>query len=124
MEFWWVFVGGGLGSVARHGLNLAAARWLGWQFPAATLVINVLGAFAMGMVVEYWARHSGLSPQVRLLLTTGVLGGFTTFSTFSLEVVQLGSRGQLLAAALYAGGSVMLGIVAVCAGMALVRWWA
>lgn len=121
MEFLLVFLGGGLGSAARHGTNLLAARWLGTQYPLGTLGINVLGAFAMGVVVEYWASRSGLSPQARLFLTTGILGGFTTFSTFALEIAALQLRGEIAAAALYALGSLVLGVAAIYAGMALVR---
>lgn len=121
MEFLLVFLGGGIGSALRHGMNLLAARWLGTQYPLGTLCINVLGAFAMGVVVEYWTTRSGLSPQARLFLTTGILGGFTTFSTFALEAVVLQSRGEMLAAGLYVAGSLVLGVGALYAGMALVR---
>ncbi len=121
MEFLLVFLGGGLGSAARHGANLLAARWLGTQYPLGTLGINVLGAFAMGAVVEYWAARSGLSPQARLFLTTGILGGFTTFSTFALEIGALQLRGEIAASILYALGSLVLGVAGLYAGMALVR---
>ena len=121
MQFLLVFLGGGLGSALRHGTTLLAARWLGTQYPLGTLCINVLGSFAMGVVVEYWAAKSGLSPQARLFLTTGVIGGFTTFSTFALEVAVLQSRGEMLAAGLYVAGSLVLGVGALYAGMVLVR---
>jgi len=121
LQFLLVFLGGGLGSAMRHGMNLLAARWLGTQYPLGTLGINVLGAFAMGVIVEYWASRSGLSPQARLFLATGVMGGFTTFSTFALEVAVLQSRGEMLVAGLYVAGSLVLGIGALYAGMALVR---
>lgn len=121
MEFLLVFLGGGLGSASRHSINLIAARWLGSQYPLGTLCINVLGSLAMGVVVAYSASKSGLAPPLRLFLTTGVIGGFTTFSTFSLEVALLGARGEVAAAALYSMGSLVLGIGALCAGMALGR---
>jgi len=89
--------------------------------PLGTLCINVLGSFAMGVVVEYWALKSGLPQPARLFLTTGVIGGFTTFSTFSLEVALLNSRGEALSAGLYLLASLILGVGAVYAGMAMVR---
>lgn len=121
MDFLLVFLGGGVGAALRHGMNLLAARLLGGTFPWGTLCINVLGSFVMGAVVEFWAQRSGLPQQARLFLTTGVLGGFTTFSAFSLEVALLHARGQTTAALLYATGSVALGVGALCLGMAAVR---
>lgn len=116
-----VFIGGGLGAVLRHLVNMAAARWTSGAYPWGTLFINVLGAFLMGVVVEYWASHSGLSQPARLFLATGILGGFTTFSTFALEVGLLHARGESLMALGYAAGSVVLGVGALFAGMATVR---
>src|SRR5580693_5648091 len=84
-----VFLGGGLGAALRHGVNLAAARLFGMGFPYGTLVINVLGSLAMGLIAEYFALKIGLPQRWRLFLTTGVLGGFTTFSAFSLEAALL-----------------------------------
>lgn len=121
MEFLLVFLGGGLGSATRHGVNVLAARFWGVQYPVGTLCINILGCFAIGVAMEYWAVKSGLPEQARLFLTTGVIGGFTTFSTFSLEVVLLNSRGEILLAGLYIVGSLVLGIGGLYAGMALVR---
>jgi len=121
MEFLLVFLGGGLGSATRHGVNVLAAKLWGVQYPVGTLCINILGSFAMGLVVEYWAVKSGLPQQARLFLTTGVIGGFTTFSTFSLEVALLNSRGEIMLAGLYIVGSLILGIGGLYAGMALVR---
>ena len=77
-----VFLGGGLGAALRHGVNLAAARFFGAGFPYGTLVINVLGSLAMGLIAEYFALKVGMPQRWRLFLTTGVLGGFTTFSAF------------------------------------------
>ena len=121
MEFLLVFLGGGIGSATRHGVNVLAARLWGIQYPVGTLCINILGSFAMGVVVEYWAVKSGLPQQARLFLTTGVIGGFTTFSTFSLEVALLSSRGEIMLAGLYIVGSLVLGVGGLYAGMALVR---
>lgn len=124
MGYLWVFIGGGLGSALRHGANVLAARFWGIQYPVGTLCINVLGSFAMGAAVEYLAMKTGLSHQVRLFLTTGVIGGFTTFSTFTLEIATLSSRGEAIWAGLYILSSLIFGVGGFYAGMALVRWTA
>jgi fluoride exporter len=116
-----VFLGGGLGAALRHGVNLAAARLFGMGFPYGTLVINVLGSLAMGLIAEYFALKIGLPQRWRLFLTTGVLGGFTTFSAFSLEAALLYERGQIAGAAIYVVSSVVLSIGALFAGLAIVR---
>jgi CrcB protein len=121
MGFLIVFLGGGLGAALRHGVNLAAARLLGTAFPYGTLAINVLGSLAMGLIAEYFALKVGLPQRWRLFLTTGVLGGFTTFSAFSLEAALLYERGQIAGAALYVVASVVLAIGALFAGLAIVR---
>jgi fluoride exporter len=117
-----VILGAGLGGGARHGVNLAVARLApGLGFPVATLVINVLGSVLMGVLAEAFLIRGGESQSVRLFLTTGVLGGFTTFSTFSLDAVALYQRGEGTAAALYVLASVGLGIAGLVAGIALAR---
>jgi fluoride exporter len=116
-----VFIGGGLGAALRHGINIAAARALGTGFPYGTLTINVLGSLAMGLIAEFFALKAGLPQQARLFLTTGILGGFTTFSAFSLEAALLYERGQLAGAAIYVIASVTLAIGALFAGLAIVR---
>lgn len=116
-----VFLGGGLGAAIRHGVNLAAARLVGNAFPYGTLFINVAGSFAMGLIAEYFALKGGLPQRWLLFLTTGILGGFTTFSTFSLEAALLYERGQWTNAAIYIAASVVLGIGALFAGIAIVR---
>lgn len=120
-QFAVVFLGGGLGSAGRHGVNLLAARLVGTQYPVGTFLINLLGSFAMGAVVEYFAARSGLAPQARLFLTTGVIGGFTTFSTFSLESAQLLDRGEPAAALVYIMGSAVLGVASLYLGMLAAR---
>lgn len=122
MEFLIVFLGGGLGSAMRHGVNVLAARYVASGFPFGTLAINVLGSFVMGLVVELLALRMGLPQNLRLFLTTGILGGFTTFSTFSLEAALLHERGQTALAGGYVAASVVLGVGALFLGMALVRW--
>lgn len=120
MGFVIVFFGAGIGGMARHGVNLTAAR-LSDGFPFGTLVINVLGSFLMGAIAEYWAQKSGLPQPMRLFLTTGVLGGFTTFSAFSLDTALLWERGQGALALVYAAATVILSVAALFLALALVR---
>jgi len=119
--FFIVFLGAGIGGALRHGINLAALRMFGTGFPVGTLLINIAGSLVMGLVAEYWAIRSGLPQPVRLFLTTGTLGGFTTFSAFSLDAALLWERGQPLAAAAYVASSVILSIGALFCGLWLVR---
>ena len=121
MGFLIVFFGGGLGAALRHGINLVAARALGTEFPYGTLIINVLGSLAMGLIAEYFALKAGLPQRLRLFLTTGILGGFTTFSTFSLEAALLYERGAVASAAIYVIASVVLAIGGLFAGLMIVR---
>ena len=121
MSYLIVFLGGGLGSAARHGVNLLAARLVGTGYPFGTFGINVLGSFLMGVIAEYFALKSGLPQPARLLLTTGILGGFTAFSTFSLETALLFERGESTAAAVYIAASIVVGVGALFAGLAVVR---
>jgi CrcB protein len=116
-----VFLGGGFGAAIRHGVNLAAARALGTAFPYGTMLINITGSFIMGLVVAYFAFKGDASQHWRLFLTTGILGGYTTFSAFSLDVALLYERGETGMAALYVLGSVAVSIAALFAGLALVR---
>ncbi len=116
-----VFLGGGLGAALRHGINLALARMLGGGFPCATFFINVSGSFVMGLIAAWFAFKGDASQHWRLFLTTGILGGYTTFSTFSLDAALLYERGQLTLAAVYVIGSVVLGLIGLFAGLAVVR---
>ena len=116
-----VFLGGGLGAATRHGINLATARVLGTAFPYGTLLINITGSFIMGLVAAYFAFKGGASQHWRLFFTTGILGGYTTFSAFSLDAALLYERGQIGMAALYVIASVAISIVGLFAGLALVR---
>jgi fluoride exporter len=117
-----VFLGGGIGAASRHGVNLLAARMLGTGFPYGTIFINIAGSLAMGLIAEFFALKGGLPQHWRLFLTTGILGGFTTFSAFSLEAALLYERGELIAAAIYVLASVVLAITALFAGLAIIRW--
>ena len=116
-----VFLGGGLGAALRHGINLGVARWFGTTFPLATLFINVSGSLVMGLIAGYFAFRGSDSQHWRLFLTTGILGGYTTFSTFSLDVAFLYERGEFLQTALYVLASVGLAIAGLAAGLALMR---
>ena len=117
-----VILGAGLGGGARHGINVAVSRLLpGLGFPLATLIINVLGSFLMGVLAEGFALRGAAGHPARLFLTTGILGGFTTFSTFSLDAISLYERGEPAAAAGYVVASVAAGLVGLVAGLALVR---
>lgn len=113
--------GGALGAVLRHLFGMLALRLLGPGLPWGTLGVNIIGGLAMGMIVEWLALRGGLGESVRLFLTTGLLGGFTTFSAFSLEVTGMLARNDHALAAGYAATSVILSVGAVFAGMALVR---
>lgn len=119
-----VFLGAGLGGAARHGVNILVPRLFGGSFPLHTLIINVLGSFLMGVIAEYFALKAQMPAEGRLFLTTGVLGGFTTFSAFSLDAALLYERGDLTGAALYVAGSVALSIAGLFAGLALIRQFA
>ena len=121
MEFLIVFLGAGIGGMGRHGINLLAARLLGTSFPFGTLAVNVLGSLAMGLVAEYWAVKGNLPQPARLFLTTGIMGGFTTFSAFSLDVALLWERGEALTSLAYALGSLVLSVGALFLGLAIVR---
>jgi len=116
-----VFLGGGLGAAMRHGINLAVARLLGTAFPYGTLLINISGSFIMGLVAAYFAFKGDASQHWRLFLTTGILGGYTTFSAFSLDAALLYERGALLLAVLYVVVSVVASILGMFAGLWLVR---
>jgi CrcB protein len=119
-----VFIGGGVGAAIRHGMNIGAARSLGTAFPYGTLIINVTGSLVMGLIAGYFALKGDASQQWRLFLTTGILGGYTTFSAFSLDAALLYERGEVSAAAIYVIASVALSIAGLFAGFAIVRSFA
>jgi len=118
-----VAAGGAIGSVARYGLGVAAGRWApnaGW--PAGTFAANVAGGLLMGLLVGWLAFRGGAQQEaVRLFAAVGVLGGFTTFSSYSLEAVQMIERRQIGLAAAYVIGSVILAIAALFVGLMIAR---
>jgi CrcB protein len=117
-----VFLGGGLGAAARHWVNRTAMNVVGPDYPAGTIAVNILGSMAMGMLASWFAfRGETTTAAQRLFLTTGVLGGFTTFSAFALDTTLLWERHDLAAAVIYAGSSVVLSIAGLIAGMFIVR---
>lgn len=121
MGYLFVFFGAGVGGAMRHGVNLAAARLFGSGLPAGTFLVNVAGSFLMGLLAGYFAFRPGLSQHLRLFLTTGILGGFTTFSTFSLDTALLVERHAYALAAGYVIGSVGLGLAGLFFGLAMFR---
>ena len=116
-----VAAGGALGSVARYLAGIGATKLFGLAFPWGTLLINVSGSFLIGVFVELFALKWDLPQEARVFLTVGICGGFTTFSTFSLEAWLLMERGEWGYAAAYVAGSVVLSIAALILGLQLIR---
>jgi CrcB protein len=116
-----VAVGGSIGSVARYLVAIGSSRVFGANFPWGILIINVTGSFLIGAFVGLFATKWDLPHAVRVFLTVGICGGYTTFSTFSLDSYYLMERGELGAALLYMVGSVLLSIGALSGGLYLIR---
>lgn len=121
MSYLLVFLGGGIGAALRHGVNAGVFRLFGPSFPLSTLLVNVTGSLVMGLLAGGFALKGDPTPGWRLFLTTGILGGYTTFSAFSLDAVLLYERGAPALAALYVCASVAVSIGALLAGLWLVR---
>lgn len=121
-----VFLGGGIGAASRHSVNVAASRLIGMGFPWGTLIVNIAGSIAMGLIAGWFAfkAGAGLSQNARLFLITGILGGFTTFSAFSLDAVLLWERNAAGLAFTYVAASIVLSIAGLIAGMWLIRTFA
>jgi len=116
-----IAAGGAIGALMRYGVNIAAVKAMGHGFPYGTLTVNIVGSFAMGALIVAFAHLWHPSETMRVFLVTGLLGAFTTFSTFSLDFANLFERGEYLATATYLSASIILSIAALFAGMAIVR---
>ncbi len=116
-----VGAGGAIGSMARYLIGLWTLQRFGPGFPWGTLGVNITGSFLIGLLAELIMRKFGASADMRLFLITGVLGGYTTFSAFSLDAITLFERGDTILAITYIAASVVLSILAVFAGLALMR---
>jgi fluoride exporter len=116
-----VILGAGIGGALRHGVNVAALRLLGPGFPYGTLTVNIAGSLVMGLLAGWFAHKADPGQTWRLFLTTGILGGFMTFSAFSLDAALLLQRGQVGLAALYVVGSAGLSVLGLFAGLWLIR---
>jgi len=116
-----IAIGGAAGAVGRHFVNVGMVSILGYGFPWGTLVVNIGGSLIMGILAHVMATSWAVSPEVRALMTVGALGAFTTFSTFSLDVVTLYERGQIGLAAIYVVVSVTASIGALVLGLKLAR---
>ena len=117
-----VGIGGALGSIARYGSGVVVGKVWASSFPLATLLINIAGSLAMGLFIGYLARTTpAWQADARLFVAVGIFGGFTTFSSFSLDAIALIERGELGQAALYVLVSVVVAIAALYAGLLLMR---
>ena len=116
-----VFIGSGLGGMLRYTANVWIPRALGTAFPYHTLIVNIVGSLVMGLLAGYFALKSDPGQNWRLFLTTGIMGGFTTFSAFSLDTVVLYQRGEVALAAYYVLASVGVSLAALFAGLAIMR---
>ena len=120
-NFLLVMIGGGIGAGTRQLVNMGAMRLWGPDFPWGTMIINITGSFVMGAFIELLARRFGASNELRMFVATGILGGYTTFSSFSLDFAALWERGAALPALAYVLASVVGGILALFAAFWLVR---
>jgi fluoride exporter len=121
MQWLAIALGGALGSVLRFAAVGYLTPLLNYRFPLGTFVVNLLGSFLIGVAYVLLVEKTSVAVEYRLFFITGVLGGFTTFSAFSLEILQLGQEGHLLSAFAYAASSVVLGLLMAFAGIALTQ---
>ena len=121
MNYLLVFIGGGLGSTLRYLVNVISPRYLGADFPYHTFIISITGSTVMGLIAGYLAFKGDAAASWRLFLMTGILGGYTTFSAYSLDSMVLYERGEIGLALFYVVGSVVFSIAGLFAGLTLVR---
>ena len=117
-----IFLGGGVGALLRFFISEQTDRLFLSSFPFGTIVVNILGAFLMGFVVSYFADKVNISQNIKMFLTIGFLGGFTTFSTFNLDFYQLFSNGEILASLLYLIATFALTVIAFYLGLSLFKF--
>ncbi len=120
----YVAAGGAIGAIGRFAVVSLVGHWshgVGTSFPFGTLAVNILGSFILGALIELSALTWSPSPEIRAMIVVGMLGAFTTFSTFSLDAVTMATRGAWLSAALYVGLSVALSIIALYMGMQSIK---
>lgn len=122
MNYLIVFLGAGIGGALRHGVNVTSLRLFGGGFPMGTLTVNIVGSLVMGLIAGYFALKGEASQAWRLFLTTGILGGFTTFSAFSLDAALLYERGAFGQAVIYVLASMFLSLAGIALGLAAIRW--
>ena len=118
MPYLIVFLGAGIGGAVRHGVNVVAAKLFGYGFPFGTLIVNIAGSFLMGLLAGYFLFRPGIPQDMRLFLTTGILGGFTTFSADAALLIERHAYGL---AAVYMLGSVLASIAALFFGLVIFR---
>jgi len=121
MAYLIVFFGAGIGGAMRHGVNVWSGRLMGTNFPYGTITVNIVGSLVMGLLASYFAFRGPESQHWRLFLATGILGGFTTFSSFSLDIGLLYERGELLTTAFYIVASVVISVAALFGGLWTMR---
>jgi len=117
-----IAAGGASGAVLRHVSNQGVASILGASFPYGTMAVNIAGSFAMGLLIGIFSHIWQAPQEIKLFLTTGLLGGFTTFSAFSLDAVLLYERGAWISAGFYVSASVLGALAALVAGLTIIRW--
>jgi CrcB protein len=122
LRFLLVCLGGAVGTGARYLVAMEAPRVLGTSFPYATLIVNVAGSFLLGAVMHVGLTTALMTPTLRLVLATGVMGGFTTYSTFNYETIEYLREGALGLAALNAASTLVLCLVAGALGLTAARW--
>jgi len=122
MPILYVAIGGAIGSVFRYLIHVSISNWLNNPFPAATLVINVTGSFLMGLLMGWLTKAApAYANELRFFLAIGVLGGYTTFSSFSLDAIRLMEQGKLLQMLVYVAGSVVVSLAGLAAGIYLIK---